>query len=380
MNKIWRVLLIIIAFVLILESVSMASEFVDAQMEIAVSLEDFYAGAAILYNKNTGEVVFSRNIDKRMPIASTTKIMTAIVALENSPIDSIVTVHKDAVGVEGSSIYLKAGEKMSLNDMLYALMLESANDSAVAIAIHVAGSVENFVNLMNAKADMLGMTNTNFENPHGLSSDNHYSSARDMAVLFSYALDNPVFAQITAAKNHKVPLKTEGYRYFSNHNRLLSMLDDCIGGKTGYTKNAGRCLVSASERDQVCMICVTLDAGDDWNIHKKLTEYGFSLYQSRKIASAGEFSFNVALVGAQEDYATVSNIDQLSVCVKKDSPPITHTVELFTFYYPPVKKGAQAGRIVFKHGGEYVGEVKLYFENDVNIKPKKSFFERIFGK
>lgn len=365
---------------LLLTAVASASELFSVPTESAATVGDFYAEAAILYNKNTAETVFERNADARLPIASTTKIMTAIVAIENSPLDSIVTVSHEAVGVEGSSIYLEVGEKMVLKDMLYALMLESANDSAVAIAVHVAGSVEAFVGLMNDKAQLIGMDNTHFENPHGLSSDNHYSSARDMAKLFSYALDNPDFAAITASKNYRAPLKSEGYRYFSNHNRLLSMLDGCIGGKTGFTKNAGRCLVSGSVRDNICMICVTLDADDDWNIHKDLTEYGFSLYENRRIAAERQFVFNVPVVGGENDYVSVSNSEPLEVCVKKGSPPITHTVELFLFYYPPTAQGDEAGRIVFKQAGKYVGEVKLYFDNNVNIKPKKSFWERIFGK
>ena len=158
------------------------------------------------------------------------------------------------------------------------------------------------------------------------------------------------------------------------------MLDGCIGGKTGYTKNAGRCLVSATERDGIYMICVTLNAGDDWNIHKNMTEYGFSLYENRSAAKAGEFTFNVPVVGGDSDYVSVSNIDELNVCVKNGSVPITHTVELFIFYYPPVAKGEEAGKVVFKQGGKYVGEVKLYFDNDVSIKSQKKWWQKIFEK
>ncbi|MBE6689057.1 MAG: D-alanyl-D-alanine carboxypeptidase [Ruminococcaceae bacterium] len=375
MKKYWFLIL----FVLIFEIAVSASDFADHAVEVS-GVSSFYADAAVLYNKTTDEFIIARNADARLPIASTTKIMTALVALENSPADSIVTVHKDAVGVEGSSIYLEAGEKIPLRDMLYALMLESANDSAVAIAIHVAGSVEAFVGLMNDKAQALGMGNTHFENPHGLPHDNHYSSASDMARLFSHALDNADFAQITAAKSYKSPLKSDGYRYFSNHNRLLSLLDGCIGGKTGYTKKAGRCLVSGTARDDIYMICVTLNAGDDWNIHKELTEYGFSLYERRSVAENGEFSFNVPIVGGKTEYARVSNVQEISICSKKTSPPVTHTVELFIFYYPPVAKGEKAGRVVFRQGGEYIGEVDLYFEDDVNIKAPKSFWSRMLGK
>lgn len=377
--KKYRLITALLATLAAFITITFASEFTGESVEVS-GVGDFYAGAAVLYNKTTDEFIITRNADARMPIASTTKIMTAVVALENSPLDSVVTVHRDAVGVEGSSIYLEAGEQMPLRDMLYALMLESANDSAVAIAIHVAGSVEAFVGLMNEKAQALGMSNTHFENPHGLSSDNHYSSASDMAKLFSYALDNTDFAQITSAKSHKVPLKTDGYRYFSNHNRLLSLLDGCIGGKTGYTKNAGRCLVSGTARDGIYMICVTLNAGDDWNIHKDLTEYGYTLYENRSVAKRSEFTFNVPIVGGETEYVSVSNIDEIKICTKKNSPPVTHTVELFIFYYPPVAQGEKAGRVVFRQGGKYVGEVDLYFDNNVNIKKPAGFWKKIFGK
>lgn len=382
MIKKYRCYILMLAITVLSVFSGYASEYIpEDNAEYVNSVSDgLYAGGAALYNKNTNEFLYCLNETTRLPMASTTKIMTAIVALENSPYDSIVEMPKEAVGVEGSSVYLKAGERMPLSDMLYALMLESANDAAEAIAIHTAGSVEAFVGLMNEKARILGMSDTHFENPHGLSADGHYSTARDMAILFSYAIDNPVFAQITGAKNHKSPLHENGYRYFSNHNRLLWSLDGCIGGKTGYTKAAGRCLVSCTERDGIYMICVTLNASDDWNIHKRLTEYGYTLVENRSVAVPSEFTYKVSVAGGEIPYATVTNRDSLNICVKRSSAPITHTIELFRFYYPPVKMGDKAGRIVFKQNGRCVGEVDLYFENTVNIAPKKSFWERIFGK
>jgi len=383
MNKKYRrniFLFLITALILVL--FPCASEYIpDTDAEYVNSAtQGVYAGAIALYNKNTDEFLYASGENTRLPMASTTKIMTAVVALENSPVDSIVVMPPEAVGVEGSSVYLKAGERMTLLDMLYALMLESANDAAEAIAIHTAGSVEAFVGLMNDKAQILGLKDTHFENPHGLPQDGHYSSAKDMALLFSYAIDNPVFAEISGSKNRKVALDNDEYRYFSNHNRLLWSLDGCIGGKTGYTKTAGRCLVSGALRDGIYMICVTLNASDDWNVHKKLTEYGYTLVENRKAAHVGEFNYKVPIAGGEVPYASVSNNKSLELCVKKSSAPITHTIELFRFYYPPVNAGDRAGRVVFKQNGKYVGEVELYFENTVNIAPKKSFWERIFGK
>ncbi len=232
--------------------------------EISVS-----AKAAILYDCDTGRTLYEKNADEQRLIASTTKIMTAVVALERARLDDVVTVTQ-AHMVEGSSMYLKPGQTVSVEKLLYGLMLCSGNDAALCLADHCGDGVENFVALMNDKARTLGMTNTSFENPNGLDGQQHYSTARDMALLAAYAAEDPTFRRICSSKSATVDGRT-----MENHNRLLKELEGCIGMKTGYTKAAGRTLVTVCERDGRRLAAVTLHDGNDWADHKALYTWGF---------------------------------------------------------------------------------------------------------
>ena len=237
------------------------------------------AKSACLIDADSGKVLYSKNSHKQMPMASTTKVMTAIIALEAStPLSKEICVSKEAVGVEGSSIYLLEGEKITLEALLYALLLSSANDAAIAIAIAICGNVEDFVSLMNKKASSLGLTNTHFVNPHGLYDENHYTTAYDLARLMAYAVKNPTFVEISGCAKKVFPKGENDIRVLINHNKLLSIYDNIIAGKTGYTKKSGRCLVSAALRDNLKLIVVTLDAPNDWNDHKSLYNFGFDNY------------------------------------------------------------------------------------------------------
>lgn len=231
------------------------------------------AQAALLLDATEGRILFSQNASARLPMASTTKIMTAIVAIENMPTDYIVTVAKEAVGVEGSSIYLYAGEQITCLDLLYGLMLESGNDAAEALAIAVGGTEERFIMLMNEKARELGLKDTHFSNPHGLPAENHYTSAADLARLTDYALQNELFAEIVSTKKMTA---CEGSRYYVNHNRLLFSYEGMIGVKTGYTQASGRCLVTAARRYGRTLICVTLNDYYCSADHVRMLDSGFS--------------------------------------------------------------------------------------------------------
>ncbi len=232
--------------------------------EVSVS-----ARAAILYDCDRGVALYEKNADEEHLIASTTKIMTAVVALEQARLDDTVTVAQSHM-VEGSSMYLKPGESVTVEKLLYGLMLCSGNDAALALADHCGGGVDNFVALMNEKAGELGMVNTSFENPNGLDGEHHHSTARDMALLAAYAAEDPTFRRICSTKSVKI----EGWT-MENHNRLLKELDGCIGMKTGYTKAAGRTLVTVCERDGRRLAAVTLHDGNDWADHKALYTWGF---------------------------------------------------------------------------------------------------------
>jgi D-alanyl-D-alanine carboxypeptidase (penicillin-binding protein 5/6) len=247
------------------------------------------ANASALVDVKSGRLLYSENGDQSMRIASLTKIMTAIVAIEHGKLADHVKTNKTAVGKEGSSIYLQLGEEMTLLNMLYGLMLRSGNDAATAIAEHVGGSEEGFVHLMNAKAEMLGLTHTQFKNPHGLDAEGHYSSANDLAKLTAYALRNPVFAEIVSTKVKSVPNPHEKWQYsWANKNKMLAMYEGADGVKTGYTKKALRCLVSSATRNGQQIAAVTLNDRDDWIDHRHMLDWGFKYYPLMEVASKGQ--------------------------------------------------------------------------------------------
>lgn len=237
------------------------------------------AEAAALIDVSSGRILYSHNGDKPLRIASLTKIMTAIVAIEAGSLSDKVKVSVRAYGVEGSSIYLRLGEEMNLEHMLYGLMLRSGNDAATAIAEHIGGSVEGFVVMMNDKAEQIGMTQTHFENPHGLDSKQHYSSANDMALLAAYALQNPVFRNIVKTPSITVPNSYESWDHrWRNKNKMLILYEGADGVKTGFTKLSNRTLVSSATRNGQQLAAVTLNDGSDWMDHAKLLDYGFKNY------------------------------------------------------------------------------------------------------
>lgn len=237
--------------------------------------------SAVLIEQDSGRVLYSQNADEERLIASITKIMTAVVALEHADKARAYTVTASDMA-EGSSMYLKPGDVLQLEELLYGLMLVSGNDAALAVAHCVSGEAEDFVALMNETAQRIGMTHTHFANPNGLDAEGHYSSAGDMAVLAAYALQNQDFRRIVSTAS-----VTIGERYLANHNRLLRMYEGCIGVKTGYTKAAGRTLVSAASREGMTLVCVTLNDGDDWNDHMALLDYGFENYRMETAVPAG---------------------------------------------------------------------------------------------
>lgn len=233
------------------------------------------ATAAVLMDADMGQVLYKKNGDRQMLIASTTKIMTALVVLEHAAPDDVITVTPDHMA-EGSSMYLRAGETVRVEELLYGLLLCSGNDAALALT-ECAGGLTPFVALMNEKAAALGMAHTSFANPNGLDADGHYSTARDMAVLAAAAVENPTFRRICSSRS-----VTIGQRTMENHNRLLRQVEGCVGLKTGYTQAAGRTLVSCTERDGCRLVAVTLQDGNDWADHAALYDYGFRLTAPRR--------------------------------------------------------------------------------------------------
>lgn len=340
---------------------------------------DVSARSACAIEKSSGQVYFDKNANQRMSMASTTKIMTAIVAIESSSLNDTVTITNESVGIEGSSIYLKEGEILTMEDLLYALLLESANDASVAIAIHCAGSVDAFVEMMNSKAKQLNLSNTHFANPHGLDDSNHYTTANDLAKIASYAMSIPVFSEIVSTYKKVIPLGNDGSRVLINHNKLLRSYEGTLGVKTGFTHKSGRCLVSCAERDGTSLICVTLSAPNDWNDHKAILDYGFSIYNTIKLADAGDYTLDIPIINGKKSSILCSNLDSLSVTVKGEAN-ISANFEVNQMLCAPIKQGDYVGKIVFKNNDKEIASLKLYaLENVKNINYKKSFIERIFG-
>lgn len=344
-----------------------------------VNGHELSARAAILVSADTGKALLEHNADDTLPMASTTKIMTALVAIENASLDTNITVTDEAVGVEGSSIYLCEGEMLTLEELLYALLLESANDAAVAIAIGVGGSVESFVQLMNARACSLGLTQTSFENPHGLDGDKHYTTARELAVIAKVALENEELARIFATPKMYIRFERDGItteRLLVNHNRMLRLYDGAIGVKTGYTKKSGRCLVSCARRNGMTFIAVTLDAPDDWQDHAMMLDFGFESYENAELCSKLEISEILSVTGGAEEYVTVCNPDACYAVLPRQRGEITHRIELKRFEHAPIEKGEVLGRVVFLCEGVVIGQTPLVAAYGISAKDdiRRGFF------
>lgn len=334
-----------------------------------------------LIDADSGELVFGKNEDLRLPMASTTKIMTALVTIENSCLDDVVRIIPCMTGIEGSSIYLQEGEELTVSELLYALMLESANDASVALAYHVGGSIDGFVDMMNQRAKSLGLASTHFTNPHGLDNEEHYTTAFELATIAREAMKNPVFSEIVSTYKRTIPLNCgEGTRVLINHNKLLRSYEGAIGVKTGFTKKCGRCLVSCAEVDGVKLICVTLNAPNDWNDHKNMLDYGFELYERVNLASSYDYKISLNVVNGEKATVLATNHEPLSVTLKKDNRSITAVCEANRLLSAPIRKGDMVGRIAFYCDNEEIGYVSLFAcENVKDIKYKKSLFERLFG-
>lgn len=335
------------------------------------------AKSAILIEAQSGKVLYQQNAFVRLPMASTTKIMTAIVAIESGNIGRTVSVSPDAVGIEGSSIYLYPNEKLTLEQLIYALLLESANDAATAIAIEVAGSVDAFAALMNQKAEELGLTATHFTNPHGLDNEEHYTTAYDLACIAAYALKNETFRKLCSTGRMTIPLKgDEGTRVLVNHNKMLSRYEGTIGVKTGFTKRSGRCLVSAAERDGLTLVAVTLNAPDDWNDHEKMLDFGFERYENESLAEKGGLTLPLSVVGGDTEYVLTSNTEALSAMLTKSHGNITCRVEADHILYAPIARGTVVGRVIYSCDGEDIVSSDLITLNEVAYKKaeKQGFF------
>ena len=347
---------------------------------LAADFPSVSAECAVLYEPTSGTVLWEKDAESVRPIASTTKIMTAVVTLENSSLSEVVKIPPQAVGVEGSSVYLREGESLTVGELLYAMMLESANDAAAALAYAVGGNIESFAALMNRKAEELGLSHTHYANPHGLDEEGNYSCALDLARLTAYALENEDFSQIVSTVRHVISYGDRAdARLLINHNKLLRLCDGVIGVKTGYTKKSGRCLVSAAERNGVRLICVTLDAPDDWKDHAALYDSGFPLYERVELSLVGEQAFVMPVVGGELEFIRCRNEKALSAVLPSGGGSLEKKVELRRFYYAPIVRGEVLGSVRYYDGGILVGEVEITASHDVKQAREESLFGRLSG-
>ena len=333
------------------------------------------AQSAVLMDCTTGRILYSKQMDKKSLIASTTKIMTALIVCEQCNVLDCMKIPKEAVGIEGSSMYLKEGEVLTIQELLYGLMLHSGNDAAVALAIYCGGTVAGFVQLMNDKAHSLGLTNTHFENPNGLDAENHYSTAEDLASLASYAMNNPIFSKIVSTKTVKA-----GARYLRNHNKLLWQLEGVDGVKTGFTKAAGRILVSSAKRQGRRLVAVTIADPNDWKDHISLLETGFSKYSECLIISQGKVLGYVEIAGGVSDRVELIAKEQFSYSLSQNEKPEIYLPPA-GFVYAPVAEGQSAGFAQVYLNDQWIGMVPLVYgqtvEQQITTKPK--FWKQIIG-
>ena len=330
------------------------------QPKLTPSFASCSGRAMCVLEKDSKRVVYSKNMNEQLPMASTTKVVTAITVLQHcSNLDEYIQVDDSSIGVEGTSIYLRQGETIKVKDLLYGLMLRSGNDAATALACHVGGSVEGFASLMNDFAENIGAKNSNFVNPHGLDNKNHYTTAYDLALISAYALNNPVFKEIVSTKTYVIEETNKSdKRYLTNKNRLLSSLEGCCGVKTGFTSKAGRCLVSAAERNNTTYVCVVLNCGPMFEESTELLNSAFNEFENVKIIDKNKEIYN--------EYIVDKNQGKLYLYADED------------FYYPLTENEKNNLRLEYNvklenaREGDLVGEIKVFLDKHL-IKTVKLY-------
>ncbi len=326
------------------------------------------ASAAILINGDTGEVIYEQNADEKLPMASTTKIMTAMLLCEMGDLSKEITVTAEMLRVEGSSMGLLAGDKVTLHDLLYGLLLASGNDAANVVAYTLGGTVNGFARLMNEKAEELGLKDTHFVTPSGLDAENHYTTARDLANLARIAMQNEEFAKAAGSKSATLNYGNPPYkRSLTNHNKLLKTFDGAVGVKTGFTKKSGRCLVSAARRDGKYVIAVTLNDPNDWQDHSAMLEYGLNQVKLTEITPKIT-NFTVPVINGEEKLNV--EIGSYTVSTLKDEN-FSCEVNLPKFLYAPIKMGEVIGSVIYKKNGTEIKSLDITAETDINLKTEE---------
>lgn len=334
--------------------------FLTGAPMLNVSAVSSSAKGMCVIEKDSKRIIYSSNENAKLPMASTTKVVTAITVLQEcSDLDEVIEVNNNSIGIEGTSIYLKQGEVIKVKDLLYGLMLRSGNDAATALAYRFGGSVEGFAVKMNEMAKKVGANNSNFTNPHGLHNENHYTTAYDLSLITAYALNNPIFKEIVSTKSYIIEATNKSdKRYLTNKNKLLSNLEGCCGVKTGFTKKAGRCLVSACERDNTTYVCVVLNCGPMFEESTMLLNMAHNNFTNEKIIDKNREIYN--------EYVLDEFQGRLNLYTDQD------------FYYPLQIGEEDNLRLEYSvklkdaKQGDNVGEIKVFFNNHL-IKTLKLY-------
>lgn len=325
--------------------------------------------AGVVIDQESGRVLYDKNGDNVLPMASTTKIITAIVAIENSDLGDVVVVSKTAAAIGGSTVGLKAGEKITMEELLYGLMLRSGNDSAIAIAEHIGGSVEKFAKLMNDKALKLGAYNTSFVTPHGLDREEHYTTARDLAKITAYSMKNETFAKIVGTKSISTGITGDFTRNYENINKFLYRLDNSDGVKTGFTGKAGKCLVASVKHPYGRYICVVLNSSDRWRDAERLVEYSDKNYSFIKIFNKEENVKKYRIYGGNQKYITGSLKGDLYLPVSADEVN-KYKIDIYapSVLFSPINENEPIGNIVVSIDEKIVAKYPVYSDRDVKRK------------
>lgn len=377
-----KIILSVVVFLLL--AGILFSSFSTLFFALKASAENLYTSAVggCVIEAESGRVLFEKNKDKKVPMASTTKIMTAITAIENCEnLDEKFEISPKAVGVEGTSLYLRKGDVYSTRDLLYALMLISGNDASVAIAEHVAGSTSEFVTLMNELAKKIGANSTHFANTHGLDADGHYTTAYDLALITAYALNNDTFREIVSTKNTKITNSNGENRYLKNKNKLLFTLDGCIGVKTGFTNDAGRCLVSAIERNGMRLVCVVLNCGPMFEESATLLNECTNRFKKVDITSLYNYNNEVEVLDGREKLAKLYTKEKFFYpLTDKEVESLEIVYTLPKFIEAPLSKDSEVGKIeVFLNKGLLFSE-KIYTIEEVKSKTLWQRLKEFAGK
>ena len=349
------------------------STFLLSMMALMVSADvgvNTRAKSSALYNPDTKEFLHEKNANVRLPMASTTKIVTALISIETLDLDEIVSVPKEAVGVEGSSLYLNEGDTLTVKDLVYGVLLQSANDAATVLALRISGSVADFADLMTERVKAIGALDTQFQNPHGLDDAGHYTTAHDLSIIAATALENETFKTICSTYKYTFKIG-DNTRTVVNHNKLLNLYDDCLGVKTGYTKKSGRCLVSAAEKDGITLVAVTLDDPDDWVDHRELLDYGFNKLERVDITES--VSIPDCIPTISKDGAKLKIQLAKSSIIKSITDDVTYTIDLPSYITKDTAAGEKIGEVTLKVG-ENVEKIDIIAQNDIKIKRTKRRF------